>query len=273
MDTSTWMERDLLVDGKLMHYMRTGNGEKPPLVLAHGFSDDGACWTPTARDLEAQYDVVMPDARGHGRSDRVQPGEVVDQTGDLAALMVALGLEPAIVAGHSMGAWMASELAARFPALVRAVILEDAPWRPSSEGDVSKALLNRESTLATWVRGMEGMTVDEIVARERSEHPTWSDEALYLWCAAKTRLDLNFLEIAGMGRMDWQEVARAIACPTLLITADPAQGGIVTPEVADMAQALNPRIEVVNIPGVGHHVRFEAYDAYMAAVRAFLAGG
>ena len=272
MGVSSWTEQDLLVDGKPMHLVRAGHGDKPPLVLVHGFSDDGACWTPTARDLAAEYDILMPDARGHGRSSRVQPGEVVDQTGDLAALMRALGLSNAIVAGHSMGAWMASELAARFPALVRAVILEDAPWRPPAEGDVAQALLQKENPLASWIRGMEGMTVDEIVAQERSEHPTWSDEALRLWCAAKTRLDLTFLEIAGMGRMDWQEVARAIACPTLLITADPARGGIVTPEVAEMAQALNPRIQVVNIPGVGHHVRFEAYDAYMEAFRAFLAG-
>jgi pimeloyl-ACP methyl ester carboxylesterase len=71
--------------------------------------------------------------------------------------------------------------------------------------------------------------------------------------------------------MNWQEVAKAISCPTLLITADPDKGGIVTPEVAAKAQELNPRIEVVHIPDVGHHVRFEAYEAYIDALRTFLA--
>jgi N-formylmaleamate deformylase len=270
LNDSNWTERELVLDGKAMHYVRTGNGERPPLVLVHGFSDDGLCWTPTARDLEADYDILMPDARGHGRSGRVQPGETVDQAGDLAALMAALGLSNAIVAGHSMGAWMASELAARFPALVRAVILEDAPWRMPAPDDGEASPLSKESPLAAWIRGLEGMTVDEIVARERPEHPTWSDEALRLWCAAKTRLDLNFLDIASTERMDWQKTVRAIDCPTLLITADPALGGIVTPEVAALAVELNPRIEAVHIAGVGHHVRFEAYDAYMEAFRGFL---
>jgi len=177
---STWTEYDIDIDGKQMHTVRTGPGGrgKPVLVLVHGFSDDGPCWTPTARDLADEYDIIMPDARGHGKSGRVQPGEVVDQTGDLAGLMQALGLEKAIVAGHSMGAWMASELAARFPELVRAVILEDAPWRRPRPEDSERSLLSKENPLAAWIRGMEGMTLDEIVARERGEHPTWSDEVL-----------------------------------------------------------------------------------------------
>ena len=70
MVNASWTEHDIDLDGKLMHYVRTGNGEKPPLVLVHGFSDDGPCWTPTARDLEADYDILMLDARGHGRSGR-----------------------------------------------------------------------------------------------------------------------------------------------------------------------------------------------------------
>lgn len=267
---SDWQHHDIDLDGKRMHYVRTGDGDKPVLVLVHGFSDDGLCWTPTARDLEADYEIVMPDARGHGRSGRVRAGEAVDQTGELAALLRALALEPAIVAGHSMGAWMASELAARFPELTRAVILEDAPWRPPQPED-DKPLLGKQTPLGQWISGLSGMTVDEIVAQERPAHPTWSEETLRLWCAAKTRLDPHFLQIADMGRMDWQDVAKAIRCPTLLITADPDKGGIVTPEVAAKATELNPRIEVVHIPNVGHHIRFEAYDAYMDVFRAFLA--
>ena len=56
-----------MVNGLKLHYTRTG-GAKPPVVLAHGFSDDGLCWTPVAEALAADYDVVMVDARGHGRS-------------------------------------------------------------------------------------------------------------------------------------------------------------------------------------------------------------
>ena len=61
-----WTKNDLTVNGAQLHYYRSGDGSKPPLVLAHGFSDDGLCWQMTAADLQAEYDVIMPDARGHG---------------------------------------------------------------------------------------------------------------------------------------------------------------------------------------------------------------
>ena len=98
-----WTQHDLLVNGVRLHYYRTGHGDKPALVLVHGFSDNGLCWTPVARDLEADYDVIMPDMRGHGLSERVQLSDKVDMAADVAGLIRALGLtrpqtsEPAMV--------------------------------------------------------------------------------------------------------------------------------------------------------------------------------
>ena len=68
-----WQTGIVDVDGLAIHYTRTG-GVKPSLVLAHGFSDDGLCWTPVTQALEADYDIIMIDARGHGRSDAPESG-------------------------------------------------------------------------------------------------------------------------------------------------------------------------------------------------------
>ena len=59
----------MIANGIRLHYYRTGDGTKPAVVLCHGFSDSGLCWTPVARQLEADYDVIMLDARGHGLSE------------------------------------------------------------------------------------------------------------------------------------------------------------------------------------------------------------
>jgi N-formylmaleamate deformylase len=64
-----WQSGDVTANGIRLHYTRTG-GDKPPLVLAHGVTDDGLCWTPVAAALAPDYDVIMVDARGHGRSAR-----------------------------------------------------------------------------------------------------------------------------------------------------------------------------------------------------------
>ena len=64
---SNWKSETIQSNGLQIFYTRTG-GNKPSFVLAHGFSDDGLCWTPIAQVLEKHYDVIMVDARGHGRA-------------------------------------------------------------------------------------------------------------------------------------------------------------------------------------------------------------
>ena len=64
-----WRSGDIVANGIRIHYTRTG-GDGPPLVLVHGMADSGLCWSRVAHVLEAEYDLIMPDARSHGRSER-----------------------------------------------------------------------------------------------------------------------------------------------------------------------------------------------------------
>lgn len=57
-----WLSGDVIANGIRIHYYRTG-GDKPPLVLSHGATDNGLCWVRLTRALESEYDVIMPDAR------------------------------------------------------------------------------------------------------------------------------------------------------------------------------------------------------------------
>src|SRR5690348_4133423 len=101
-----WQTGDVHANGIRQHYTRTGgDGTKPPLVLAHGFSDDGLCWIPVAEALAPDYDVVMVDARGHGLSEAPAQGYgPAEQAADLAVVIAALGLRRPAILGHSMGA-------------------------------------------------------------------------------------------------------------------------------------------------------------------------
>ena len=54
---SNWQSATIESNGLTLHYTRTG-GDKPPLLLCHGFSDDGLCWTPVAEVLSADYDII-----------------------------------------------------------------------------------------------------------------------------------------------------------------------------------------------------------------------
>jgi len=263
-----WTQNDLSINGVNLHYLRTGDGSKPPLVFQHGFSDNGLCWLQTALDLEDSYDIIMPDARGHGLSARVQPGEQVDMAADLVGIIQALGLQRPIIGGHSMGAMIAFQVGVRYPDLPRALLLEDPPWFPLDQG--MPASQPGEHPMAPWVDTIQRLTLDELIAQTRDEHPTWPEWVIITWTPAKKELDPNILSILRVPGSDWAENAHKLSCPTLVVSADPKLGGLVTPEIAARVQELNHLITVTHIPGTGHHVRFEDYETYMQTVRTFL---
>jgi len=120
-----WTDGYVMANGIRIHYWRTG-GDKPVLVMAHGSSDDGLCWTNLAKELVADYDIILPDARGHGLSDPPKKSDTADaQAEDLAGLIRALKLDKPIMMGHSMGSSSVAWFAAMYPDIPGAVILED----------------------------------------------------------------------------------------------------------------------------------------------------
>lgn len=110
---TNWIREICEANGINIHYMRTG-GYKPPLVLLHGLTGSGACWTPLARTLESDYDVIMPDARGHGKSSAPLHGYLYrDHASDVIGLIEALELAAPVLLGHSMGGMTAAVVASQ----------------------------------------------------------------------------------------------------------------------------------------------------------------
>jgi pimeloyl-ACP methyl ester carboxylesterase len=123
-----------------------------------------------------------------------------------------------------------------------------------------------------WSRIIElkRKTYEEMVAGQRAEAPAWQEAELGPWANAKLRFSFHALNRDNVAPVDWPATVRRITCPTLLITADPERGAIVTAEGAAALQALAPQAQVANIAGAGHNIRREQFAAYMEVVRKFL---
>jgi pimeloyl-ACP methyl ester carboxylesterase len=169
-----------------------------------------------------------------------------------------------------MGAMETAQLGARFPGTARALILEDAPWRIEDPKVNLTSLRSESNPFFQWVKDIQAQSLDEACARTRAEHPTWSELTVRYWTQGKQQLDLNNFTSQDYTWGNWQDEVRAIHVRTLLLTADPAKGGIITPDAARTVASLNPLFQVVPIPDAGHHVRFENYRAYIDAFNAFL---
>ena len=260
---TSWTSGTLPITGGHLAFHRTG-GRGPALVLSHGLTDNGLCWTRLAAALAPDFDVIMLDARGHGDSSRMIPHQPHDPGEAIAEAIAQLGLNMPIVMGHSVGARASAMYAAAHPDRISKVILEDPPLMPLVD---PAAAVRRRVRFREQVEKFQSMTPAEITAMGKATSPTWHDDDFPAWTTSKHQADPHAMPDY---RTPWQDTLAAITAPTLLIHADPALGGIVTPELADEARQLNPKICTVQIPNAGHNTRRENFADYLAAVLGFL---
>jgi 3-oxoadipate enol-lactonase len=109
--------------GTELYCERSGSGE--PLLLIQGMSATHLAWgRPFLEGLEPSFECIAFDNRGMGRSGRAElPFQIVDMAEDAVALLDALGIETAHVAGISMGGTIAQEIALRHPERIRTLTL------------------------------------------------------------------------------------------------------------------------------------------------------
>lgn len=276
---SNWSDGYVTANGLKLHYYRTG-GDKPKVVLNHGVMDDGLCWTRVAKALEKDYEVIMVDARGHGKSASGN-GDYSSQSRakDLAALIQALKLDRPIVGGHSMGADTSIHLAAEYPGLVRAVFAEDPPIVMPGEpvfGGEQMANIKGEDfgrMLARYMRPFKLLPRFIGVRLARKFSPTYPDDELIPWVDSKKRMSadiLNSLPSFKLGDDSIFAVLQKIESPILLIIGDKEKGSIVSQAGAQKAVQVNPRVKVAHFPGANHDIRRFAFDGYVRALRDFL---
>ena len=266
-----WHGGDLQIDGRKVHYYRTGVRGKPPVVLLHGFTNNGLNWTPLARDLRQDYDLVALDAAGHGLSDGPGPDPAPDQPrSDVVAALGMLELERPALIGHSMGAGTAAAVAALLGDHVRCAVLEDPGWRSADAPPARPGAVGSPEWLEV-IRTLPTLPPDERRALALAANPKWSEEDRNLWIDARVQFDVSLLDALRRRPVaDWRETARQINCPVLLVTADPDLGAIVSPESAREAAGLLRAGQVVRIDGAGHNIRRDKYAPFRDAVLAFL---
>lgn len=266
---TNYTEHDVLANGINIHYYRStppggAKPAKPTLVLIHGLTDNGMCWVRVADALRDSYDIVLPDTRGHGKSEKPQAGyDVEERAADVASLIDALGLDRPVLFGHSLGGQVATATAALYPEKVRALVLEDPAWLGGAAPE------NEVDGWANGLRQNQGLTREALIAQVRSENPGWHEAELAPWADSKIQMSEHALrQILRSLSIGWQEFARKIQCPTLLVTGE--KDIIVNPAMVQEASALSPHIREANIPGAGHSIHRDRFEPYMEQVQAFL---
>lgn len=232
-------------------------GSGPAVVLLHGTSANHAVWEPVSEALAAHATVISLDQRGHGRSDKPTEGYAgPDFADDVVTVLDALGIERAIIGGHSLGARNAWLVGALHPERVAAVL--DVDYAPAVEPAVLDELAARVAAgdrAFGSVSEIEGYLQDRYarlpaaaVARRAAWGYRQADDGSWRPLAdprAMTQL------IAGF-RTPWAAEFAAVRAPMTQIRG--ADSRIVSEAAWDAARAARPQDRAVVEPTSDHYV-------------------
>ena len=258
----------------LIHHVVTGTG-RPPLVFVHGFACAHADWDAQVAHFSPRHQTVAVDLRGHGASPGQPAACSIERYGaDVAEVMRALALPPAVLVGHSMGCRVVIEAALQAPSHTAAVVLVDGSrFAPAMEAVLNERFAQPDG-YATMLRGMFADMFtprsDPAVAaavQQRTQH-------LPRAIGEKLLLDMQRYDVT---RVDGS--LAGLRVPVLALQAThsnekrerrPLSAGQTTPYL-DLIGARIASVRVEIIPDTGHFPQLDESARTNALIESFVA--
>lgn len=249
-----------------MFYRDQGTGL--PILFAHGFPLDGTLWQPQLDKLADEYRVIVPDLRGFGNSPSTHEVTMEQYADDLCALLDELGVDQVVLAGLSMGGYIAFAFYRKHPDRVHGLVLVDT--RPQADTDEGRA--NRATTAQQVKEHGAAPLADDMLEKLLSPatHENQPDLAQTIRAMmARQSVQGIVAALQGMAeRPDSRPMLGDISVPTLVVVG---ADDTVTPiaDAESMANAI-PGSELVVISDAGHLSNLEQPEAFNQALREFI---
>jgi pimeloyl-ACP methyl ester carboxylesterase len=223
--------------------------------------------------------VIAYDARGHGKSARAASYAIGELADDLLRVIESVAGGPAIVIGHSLGGATALVAAAKRPASVRALVLEepvvdnwDRDWRAQYYKDV-RAALDKRAEPSAFKRAVASVPLP--ARGPRGERTVGEVRGFYAADRLATYykdVDPAFVEQFGHSKPDGHEqvVSAVPTMPTLLLAAHTADGSALKEGEAEALVKKWPDAQLVKFPSVGHRIHGLRPEPFLEALEPFL---
>ncbi len=273
------------INGTRLFVHREGSGE-PAIVIHGGPILDHGYLQPYLAPLGDELELVFYDQRLSGRSDGVVDSASVRLdtfVDDIEALRQALGLERVHLIAHSWGALLAMKYATAYSGRLRSLVLLDpmapaaALWQEEERALVA-SLLPQDTAGGGALRATEAFAAREPAAMEavlrHSFRSQFRDRSM------SEELDFHIgedylersrqfgLMTGDLASFDLMEALLDIDVPTLILYGEDEPGAAIGGDA--IARAI-PGAQRVTIPATGHFPFVEQPEAFLDAVRAFLA--
>jgi lipase len=233
-----------------------GRGPEP-VVCLHGITAQHRAFNAAARYLETSRGLVGVDLRGRGDSDKPESGYSLEaHAADVVRVLDHLGLQSAVLAGHSMGAFVALKTALMFPERVRALVLLDGGWPRVESSPREMTFESPEAYLDFWFPD-QNLKMEDLP-------PDLADYYLYDLGEVENGYNPKASRVAAeedspsvSSTSPTAEEMRGVACPVALVRASqgffPGSDPLISDETRDvMAESLDIRTEIL-LEGANHY--------------------
>lgn len=245
------------------------NGTGMPVMFVHGFPHDRRLWAQQMRGLGARARCVAVDLRGFGDTTAQPPWSMDRYADDVVALMDLLRLEPAVIAGLSMGGYIALAIWRRHPERVRALVLANT----RAGADSAEAREKRKATIALAREGGSAAVADSVMTGMlgKSTRETRSDlvETVRRMLVAQPVEGIVGALQAMMDRPDSTPTLGTIDAPVLVISSE--EDAIIPVEEARAMHAAIGGSQLEIIAKAGHLSNLERPAAFNHLLSEFLA--
>lgn len=262
--------------GLRFHYVSWGDAHAPLLIALHGLRSYAETFDDLAHALPG-HRVISLDQRGRGRSDwdPAQQYDTLTYVADLEALVATLGLKQFALLGHSMGGANAIVYAARNPAHVERLIIEDmGPGASASSAGserIKQELANTPEAFSDWVaarrfwRSIRPHVTEAAIDSRVTFSLKDNDQGRVVWRHDQQGIAAARLRIAPT---DLWPHAEQIRCPILLLRG--MNSDFLSEATALQMAARLPRLQHHPVAGAGHYIHDDAPEEFITTVRRFL---
>jgi len=287
-----WTDGFTYANGIRIHYYHAGAGaNKPVMVMVHGVTDIGLCWTTLTWKLQNAYDIYMLDTRGHGLSDPFTPTDNTETLiKDVVGFVQAMNLTKPILVGHSMGAATVMRVGAEYPDLAKAVIMLDpflASTGSNRGSNRSTQQAAESSTAAPARRASTPLSVSmmgdpatlvkqnnyrfrDLVEKGARENPKWDKVDVLYWALSKKQYHGPYTQggqQAMFGSMQVGDALSRIPVPALVLKAD---GSPEARKANEEAVKDLPRVRLVHVDGAAHNLHHDDLARTVKEINDFL---
>jgi non-heme chloroperoxidase len=257
-----------LADGTRIPYasVNDGNGATPPLVMIHGLSDSWWSFEPVLSRVGPDVRAYALSQRGHGDADKPAAGYRTDElAADVVEFLDRVGIDRAVLVGHSMGSSVAARVAVNHPERVAGLVMIGALATPGAN-----------PAIAEFVEVVDSLTdpVDPDFITEFQEGTAAQpvpDEFMAQAIAESTKLPAHVWQAAVHGFVEADHLAGlgTVTAPTLVLWGD--QDGFGTRHEQDLLATNIPNAELTVYAGTGHAVHWEQPDRVVGDLADFVA--